>query len=80
MGTSGKEDGRGEAHAERLCLWGALNVMCRSLVTLEVTEHVLANRRAGVSLLDQRPCAHNTAFEAEPMTPVGSQRVRFSSL
>lgn len=22
MGTSGKEGGRGEAHVERLCLWG----------------------------------------------------------
>lgn len=60
---------------------GGLNVIPRSLVTLKVTEHVLANTAgAGVSLLDQRPCAHNAVFEPGLLTPKGSQRIRFSSL
>lgn len=60
---------------------GALNVLPRSLVTLEVTEHILANRAgAGISLLDQRLCVHDAVFEPGPLTPEGCQRVRFSSL
>lgn len=60
---------------------GALNVTTKSLVTLEVTEHILANiAGAGVSLLDQRHCVYNAAFEPGPPTPEDSQRVRFSSL
>lgn len=74
-GTSGKEGGRGEAQAEALCM-GALNVMPRSLVPLEMTEWVLASiAGVGISLLDQRRHVHNAAFEPGLPTPEAVKRL-----
>ena len=84
MGARGDEwEGRWQrkvAQLEALSM-GTSNGMPRSLVTLEVTAHVLTIiDETGVSLLDQRPCVHGAEFEPGLLAPEGSQRVKVSSL